>query len=150
MLTSASSSWSHFRPGPLLFALLVDGNEISTTEDFDENGLVKAFPKISEDDVPDQIIDMRMTPDGNYWWLAGMEGEIVEVSARSSALFFPHVGRFAMNPSCFGVDVLSKADPSLVSAVLPGFGMVLFQLLKKRDGCTEHSSRRRTPLANFE
>ncbi len=71
-----------------LSALLVDGKRIIwTTDDFDENGLVKAFPKVKEDDMPDQIIDMRMTPDGNYWWLAGMEGEITEVSGRSQGLF---------------------------------------------------------------
>jgi len=38
---------------------------------------VEAFPGI---DLPAQPIDMRMTPDGNKWWIVGMEGQIMEAS----------------------------------------------------------------------
>lgn len=47
---------------------------------FSGEGVVKAFPDMSDDDLPTQPIDMRMTPDGTKWWVAGLEGEIVEVS----------------------------------------------------------------------
>lgn len=57
------------------------------TDSFETEGLTKAFPSLSDEDLPLQPIDMHMTPDGTRWWVAGMEGEIKEV--------------------CVGVDILN-------------------------------------------
>ena len=49
-------------------------------DSFDDSGLIKAFPSLPDDDLPTQPMDMHMTPDGSKWWIAGLEGQIVEVS----------------------------------------------------------------------
>lgn len=38
-----------------------------------------AFPSLPTEELPLQPIDMHMTPDGTKWWIAGREGEIMEV-----------------------------------------------------------------------
>eukprot|EP00752_Nemacystus_decipiens_P008422 g7528.t1 len=50
---------------------------------FSGDGLIKAFPDISDGDLPTNPLDMRMTPDGSKWWVLGLEGEIVEIDAAS-------------------------------------------------------------------
>ena len=49
-------------------------------DSFDDSGLIKAFPSLPDDDLPTQPMDMHMTPDGSKWWIAGLEGQIVEVN----------------------------------------------------------------------
>ena len=44
-------------------------------------GLVEFFD--GNGDIPHRALDMAMTPDGNFWWVAGKIGEIVEVSVNN-------------------------------------------------------------------
>ncbi|CAN0005800.1 unnamed protein product, partial [Ectocarpus sp. 4 AP-2014] len=48
-------------------------------DSFSTDGLVKAFPGLSDSSIPDEPVDMRMTPDGSKWWILGLTGQIVEV-----------------------------------------------------------------------
>ncbi|CBJ29140.1 conserved unknown protein [Ectocarpus siliculosus] len=48
-------------------------------DSFSTDGLVKAFPDLSDSSIPDEPVDMRMTPDGSKWWILGLKGQIVEV-----------------------------------------------------------------------
>ncbi|CAM9927960.1 unnamed protein product, partial [Ectocarpus sp. 4 AP-2014] len=48
-------------------------------DSFSTDGLVKAFPGLSDSSIPDEPVDMRMTPDGSKWWILGLKGQIVEV-----------------------------------------------------------------------
>ncbi|CAB1115398.1 unnamed protein product [Ectocarpus sp. CCAP 1310/34] len=48
-------------------------------DSFSTDGLVKAFPDLSDSLIPDEPVDMRMTPDGSKWWILGLKGQIVEV-----------------------------------------------------------------------
>lgn len=45
-------------------------------------GLVEAFPSLNDGeggDFPEELISMKMTPDGTKWWLIGQMGQIREV-----------------------------------------------------------------------
>lgn len=42
-------------------------------------GLVEAFPDLSDDDLPEDLMCMHMTPDSSRWWLGGQEGQVVTV-----------------------------------------------------------------------
>lgn len=48
----------------------------TTSEQVFDGSTVEAFPDV---DLPNKPIDMRMTPDGTKWWIAGLEGEVIEV-----------------------------------------------------------------------
>lgn len=48
-------------------------------ESFNTGAPIPAFPSLTTEALPAQPIDLRMTPDGTKWWIAGKEGEIVEV-----------------------------------------------------------------------
>jgi len=54
-------------------------NSKIVSEDTFDGSLVEAFPGI---DLPTKPMDMRMTPDGTKWWIAGQLGEIVEVGQK--------------------------------------------------------------------
>lgn len=46
------------------------------------SGLAKAFPGLddgTDGDFPEELISMKMTPDGTAWWLVGQMGHIREV-----------------------------------------------------------------------
>lgn len=51
---------------------------------FDSTGLVKAFPNLNDNELPEDTIAMHMTPNGQHWWLAGQFGEIKEVHTRAT------------------------------------------------------------------
>lgn len=46
--------------------------------------MTKAFPSLDEDELPDLPMFMEMTPDGEYWWVAGLVGQIYQVRALSN------------------------------------------------------------------
>lgn len=48
-------------------------------ESFNAGGPIPAFPSLPTEALPAQPVDLQMTPDGTKWWIAGKEGEIVEV-----------------------------------------------------------------------
>lgn len=41
--------------------------------------MTKAFSNLDDNDLPAYPMFMEMTPDGEYWWIAGIEGELVQV-----------------------------------------------------------------------
>ena len=46
-----------------------------------EPGLNEVFPNINERrNFPKQVINMKQTPDGSEWWIAGLEGKVRKVS----------------------------------------------------------------------
>lgn len=58
---------------------------IAEKPSFTSSGLSKAFPKLDDSkDVPDQLVAMKMTPDGTAWWLVGQTGHIREVRPERS------------------------------------------------------------------
>lgn len=42
--------------------------------------MTPAFPSLPEETLPPEPMAMHMTPDGTAWWIAGMAGQIKQVS----------------------------------------------------------------------
>ena len=66
-------------------------------DSFDDSGLIKAFPSLPDDDLPTQPMDMHMTPDGSKWWIAGLEGQIVEVNQSVRLAGYPGTPMYGSN-----------------------------------------------------
>lgn len=60
---------------------LLTVSTVHPEEQFDNTGFSKAFPNLEKNKLPTQPMCMEMTPDGQYWWIAGIEGQMVQVSS---------------------------------------------------------------------
>lgn len=47
--------------------------------EFDDSTVQKAFPNLPESELPAFPMWMEMTPDGKYWWIAGIQGKLIQV-----------------------------------------------------------------------
>lgn len=85
---------------------------------------MEAFPNLDSGDLPSELIAMHMTPDGDEWWLAGQDGQMMTVRGKSASKSNPPKGLIhfllllQQNDPCMGLVFLKLARLSLKESQL--------------------------------